>query len=404
MQWLRKNYRQVLVLLACLLSTFVAAGLGYSPRGLYTAPIAETLQVSRTAYNASYSVVSVLNILVSMNIARIKSWVRGYKGLVLVGFGAIVASSLLASVGRSLPVFYVCTFLTMIGFSFCSTLTMTGIVGNWFPRNNGLVLGIVVSGTSLGGALFSPIVSKWIATVGWRTSYLYTAAIIGAAMLFVLFALQESPEADQAKQAGKGVKRTKYQFDRGLLRDRNFYMVGFAMALMPISLQAISLNAATIILDAGHTTEVAGSVSSVMFVFCAIGKVLSGWLNDRLGLPKMRAILIVCGCIGVLSLIFAKNTAMLYSYAVFYGIGQSLAMLFMPLHIRYLYPGRDPAEIMGMMSFFGLFGGTVGTPLISFGYELTGSYTGVLIVVAASLALCGGFAMLTKPHKAACKA
>ena len=269
---------------------------------------------------------------------------------------------------------------------------MTGIVANWFPKHNGLVLGIVLSGTSLGGAIFSPLVSQWIENSGWRAAYLYSAIIIGAGFLFILFALKESP--NNFSQTVE--KKEKYKFDTGLLRNPNFYLIGIAMALMPFSLQAVALNAPTIINAAGHSVELAGTINSVMFAACAISKIGSGWLNDKLGLPVTRTILIICGCIGCISLIFSQSVPMLYSYAIFYGIGQSLALMFMPLHIRYVFPDRDPAEVMGPMTAFNLIG-LMSTPAISFMYELTGTYTIVLIIVTASLAAVGLLASLAKP-------
>lgn len=391
----KKHIRIALVLLACLVSTFIGAGLGYSTRSLYTAPITADLEISRSSYNLSYTVASLICMAISFNFGRIKAALGSYKRICLVGMFALVLGDLIGANNQSILTVYLATTLITLGFNWTSSVPMTGIVSNWFSKNYGLVLGIVLSGTSLGGSIFSPIVSNWIEGSGWRSAYLYSAVIIGVGLLFILFAMKESPDGST-----KAVKeKKKYKFDTALLRDRNFYLLGFAMALMPFSLQAIALNAPTIINDAGHSVEQAGIIASVMYAVCAVSKVVSGWLNDRIGLPITRTILIICGCLGCLSLIFAESIPMQYSYAIFYGIGQSLALTFMPLHIHYVYPDREPAEIMGPMTAFSLVG-LMSTPAISFMYELTGTYTSALIIVTASLAIVGILASLAKPTSA----
>lgn len=391
----KKHIRTALVLLACIVSTFIGAGLGYSTRSLYTAPITADLEISRSSYNLSYTVASLICMVISFNFGRIKATLGSYKRICLVGMFALALGDLIGANNQSILTVYLATTFITLGFNWTSSVPMTGIVSNWFSKNYGLVLGIVLSGTSLGGSIFSPIVSNWIANAGWRNAYLYSAVIIGAGLLFILSAMKESPDGST-----KEVKeKKKYKFDTALLRDRNFYLLGFAMALMPFSLQAIALNAPTIINDSGYSVEQAGVIASVMYAVCAVSKVVSGWLNDRIGLPITRTILIVCGCLGCLSLIFAESISMQYSYAIFYGIGQSLALTFMPLHIHYIYPDREPAEIMGPMTAFNLVG-LMSTPAISFMYELTGTYTSVLIIVTASLAVVGVLASLAKPvHK-----
>lgn len=383
-------------MLACMVCTFVGAGLGYSVRSLYTAPITAELGITRTAYNLSYTVASLFGMIINFNFGRIKSALGSYRRVALIGMLLMALAGVLGSNSTSLFTVYLTTICITLAFNWVGSIPMTGILKNWFPKNNGLALGIVLSGTSLGGSIFSPVVSGWISYSGWRSAYLYGTIIIGIGFLFVLFTLKDSPDGTTQTE----LKKKKYKFDTTLLKNKNFYLIGLAQALMPFSLQAVSLQAPTIIADAGHPIELAGTISSVMFASCAVSKIISGWMNDKLGLPVTRTILICCGCVGVSSLIFAKNVPMLYCYAIFYGIGQSLALMFMPLHIRYVFPDNDPAEVMGPMTAFGLVG-MLATPAFSFFQELTGSYTGVLLFCTGTLVMVAVLAGLARPNRPA---
>ena len=50
------------------------------------------------------------------------------------------------------------------------------ILGNWFAKKTGFVVGIAMACTGIAAAIMNPIVATLIASLGWRTTYLVTAA------------------------------------------------------------------------------------------------------------------------------------------------------------------------------------------------------------------------------------
>lgn len=389
--------RKWLVLSACILITFVCSGMCYAPRGLYTPLICEELGISRTAFNLSYSMASLVGLFViSINFARIRNALGGYRNFILCCLMLYVIGCATASFSTGIVTVYISSICIYLANMACGGLTLTAIVANWFPNHFGTMLGLILAGTTLGGAVFSPFISHWIAALGWRVSYRIQAVITAACVLYVFFTLKESPE-NSGKTARPDKKRSG--FDRSLFKDRNFYMIGFGIFFLPFGFSALPLNAPSIMQDAGNSVEFSGTITSIMLTVTSLGKVFSGWLNDRIGVVRVRNLQIVSGILGILCLIFADRAGFLYAYGILFGFGYALAILYLPFHVRYAFPDRDPGEVQGMLNIFSLTGGFVANPIISFVYEHTGSYTPILIILAVTLALTGVFAALIRPEK-----
>lgn len=389
--------RKWLVLSACILITFVCSGMCYAPRGLYTPLICAELGLSRTAFNLSYSVASLVGLFViSINFARLRNALGGYRNFILCCLLLYVVGCVTGSLYNGIVTVYISSICIYLANMACGGLTLTAIVVNWFPHRFGTMLGLILAGTTLGGAVFSPFISHWIAALGWRTSYRIQAVIVAVCVLYIFFTLKEGPDgaAKAARTDGK-----KAGFDRSLFHNRNFYLIGLGIFFLPFGFSALPLNAPSIMQDAGNSVEFSGTITSIMLTVTSLGKVFSGWLNDKVGVVRVRNLQLASGILGVLCLIFAGHAGFLYAYSILFGFGYALAILYVPFHVRYAFPDRDPGEVMGMLNLFSMAGGFVANPVISFFYERLGSYTPILIIVAVTLALTGIFPALIRPER-----
>jgi MFS family permease len=63
-------------------------------------------------------------------------------------------------------------------------------VGQWFVRRRGLALGVVASGSSVGGVIFPVLLQKGIENVGFDGAIRYTALLIGVLLAMSCFLVQ----------------------------------------------------------------------------------------------------------------------------------------------------------------------------------------------------------------------
>ena len=92
----------------------------------------------------------------------------------------------------------------VIGFCFSFITYLMGpiLISNWFKKNAGTVLGVVLACSNLGGAVFGTVSGKLIAGLGWQSTMLICAAIaLAVGLPFVIFGLEYAPNAEKGECA-----------------------------------------------------------------------------------------------------------------------------------------------------------------------------------------------------------
>jgi len=110
-------------------------------------------------------------------------WDRyGPKRFMVIGAAIIGIALIFGSFIRVPLHLYLMLLLMAIGLTFAGMGPGAFLASSWFTGKRGIAMGIVASGTSLGGMSFSPISTKLIAIFDWRR-----AMMIYAAFAFVIF-------------------------------------------------------------------------------------------------------------------------------------------------------------------------------------------------------------------------
>ncbi len=76
------------------------------------------------------------------------------------------------------------------------------LVSSWFQKRKGLALGIVLSGTSLGSAVFSPFNHFLLSEFGWRQSFMILAIFPALILVYIYFVVENSPSDISIKALG----------------------------------------------------------------------------------------------------------------------------------------------------------------------------------------------------------
>jgi MFS family permease len=102
--------------------------------------------------------------------------------------------------------------------------------------------------------------------------------------------------------------------------------------------------------DQGLSTEVLGNVFSLFFTCSVLGKFIFGWLSDHF--PKflimLLAIVNLAAGLVILRFVDGAGIAMIYGYAVVFGIGFSGSFTMIQLTIAELFTGPTYGRILGI--------------------------------------------------------
>ncbi|HUB96287.1 MAG TPA: MFS transporter [Stellaceae bacterium] len=161
------------------------------------------------------------------------------------------------------------------------------VVTRWFDEHRGLALGIALSGVGLGTAIIPPIAAFLIHNYGWRPAYIGVGvAILIIAGLPVLLFIRE-PDADERARMPHLSDPTLpgLTLREALTRSWRFWALALAFFLGIIVLNGTLSQIVAMLLDRGVTLQAATSVLAASGIAAVFGRLLSGWLLDRMHGP-----------------------------------------------------------------------------------------------------------------------
>jgi len=386
------------VFAVCILMVLTSLGFCSSSKDLYLSAITEALGIERSGFSLNDSIrfisTAVVNLFFGALVARF-----GAKKLILAGFGSLIASCLLYSFATQLWQFYIGGALLGVGLSWCTTTMVGYVVGKWFKENKGTVMGVILASNGLGATLAIQIVGPIIdrSAFGYRSAYrLIALLLLGVAVLVLLF-FREAP-ADYVAPAGTpGKKKPSKSADWvGLsfgeaVKKPYIWLAALCIFLTGTCLQGVVGIKSANLKDAGMGSFVT-TVASVYSMALIATKFLAGFSFDKLGL---RLTLLICQSLGAVAIAMmalmggfpgADTLAYAVSSHLLLAIAIPLETIMLPLIAGDLFGSRDYARMMGLVVSVNTAGYAVGPWLANLGYDLTGSYRTILLVLAGIMA------------------
>ena len=245
-------------------------------------------------------------------------------------------------------------------------------ISRWFTRRRGIAVGICACGNYLAGTVWPPIVQHFIETVGWRTTHV-GIGVFCVATILPLTLLMRRPPPDHAI--------TTPQSDAAA--------AAFAARLSPAALQTLLLIAGVACCvamampqvhlvaycgDLGYGPARGAEMLAVMMGFGALGRLISGWICDRVG--GLMTLLLGSVLQGVMLLAYLPYTglASLYVISALFGFFQGGIVPSYAIIVREYFPAREAGTRLGLVIFATLIGMALGGWMSGQIYDVSGSY------------------------------
>jgi MFS family permease len=178
-------------------------------------------------------------------------------------------------------------------------------VAAWFDDRRGLALGITMSGIGLGAALL-PQYAQWlISNFGWRTAY----AGLGLLTLMVAFPsvylFISEPGTEKANTAESRVSPAALENRlpdlevREVLGGHRFWLMACALMLVSTVTQGMVVHTVPLLTDKGYSPETAAALMIAVGLSTMAGRLLSGFLVDRIFAPFVAAFFFLLPCLGI---------------------------------------------------------------------------------------------------------
>lgn len=260
-------------------------------------------------------------------------------------------------------------------------LTMTRAINSWFSASRGLALSVTLAGVPLAGMFLPPLLNAVMQTWSWREAYLLLGAMtvfIGIpAIAFLVHERHDRPRPVEAKAtAYPGQKIDQVR------RNPQFWWLALAIVGMNIPGPGIVAQLAPMLTDKGLSQTEAALLLSVMAGAILFGRLLSGWLLDRLS-PALVAMAFTAipalGCLLLLSgLVQAFPAAALAVMLI--GVQQGAEVDVIGYFTARHFGMRRYSSIYGALLTISLLSTAVGVVSFGLGHDRFGNYDLVLAV------------------------
>jgi len=406
----KKPFKGWGVLAAAFIMSFFPTAIMSNCFALYMNPVCADLSISNGAWSMINLIGSFTSAIGAMIIAGFyqKKNMKLFMIICTVGTCACFVIATLCSAVWQLYIVFAIENIFMAGLT---QLPISMLVTAWFESKRSTMMSIAMSGTGVGGLLWSPILTKIIASssTGWKTAMLFSAAVVLVVMILTaLFLVKRSPqeygtepyrtgddsqEQEPTAESWLGVskktatKSSAWKFILGTVMLVGALASGVTTH-MPNFVASIS--------DAA----MAGRVLSGYSLMSIVGQVGGGVLMDKIGIKKTTLMAAFLTSLGLLSLVGAAvfNPALAYGYCIFFAVAMFLPKVLPAVLLSNVFGTRSYAEIYSLSNLFFLIGAALGSILTSVLQGILG-YTGAwiayivmvfLVFVCVSGALRGG--------------
>lgn len=300
--------------------------------------------------------------------------------------GAIVAALgfLAASQAASLPLFLL-TYGVIGGLGLSALGSQPNMVtaALWYPNARGRAIAVADLGTGLGAFCLVPVAQTLVVLFGWRVTLGVWATIL-LAILVPTNAFQRFPAGTGARGPSHGAdgltltSAARSSAFWWLVACRFFSSMGFP--LMNVHMVAFAVGAGI------PPVEAAAALGTVSLVSLG-GRLMTGWLSDRLGRAKTLTLTYSSAALGIggLALLaWSGWPGWLFFYVIFYGLAQGSSGIVSSSRAADIFAGPHFGSIYGWMILATGPGEAIGAWAGGAIYDLTGRYLwafGFVVVV-----------------------
>src|SRR5580693_198751 len=379
------------VLAACL---GVMAGFGslfFYTFSVFVKPLAAEFGWSREAISSGFAIAAVTLGFISPLLGQ---WIDrfGPRRIILVCmtiYGCAIASLSLLRFG--LWQFYATCFVLGVVGNGAAHLAYSRSISTWFQRRLGMALAFVMVGAGLGAMILPVVAQAIISRSGWRAAY---ASLGGLALLLGLpLSWRYIREREVIGHGLAPVAHSGMTWQQGLCSFA-FWIITAILFVSSISMNVAITHLSALLTDRGLTVGNAALCASLLGGSSLLGRIVVGWLLDRFFGPRVALVINLITALGIFLLARANSFPAGCLAAALIGVGAGGEAAITPYLLTRYFGLRAFSTLYGLTWTFYAAAGAIGPMIFGRAFDLTGSYTSLLIVLAVALALAAALNLL----------
>ena len=379
-------YRGWWVISAPFLASALSVGAGQYGFGLFIEPLEDTFGWNRSQISASLSFTAIGS-LIAPFLGRVMDR-HGAKHIMAGSMALIAVSYLLRPFMTELWHWYALSLLQYLGYTGGTILPAGRLVGIWFQRNRGRVMGLTAMGANFGGLTMPPLLGFILPILMWQGSYLVLGLMSGVMVFYTLVVIKEYPSAqDTESDAGESPTQDSPPILTGwtlseAMHSKAFYAITFSIMMGTFTYAAILPQIITHLTDQGVSVRTASLALSVFAIFGMTGKLLMGFLAERITARFALMINLSGQAIFLILMIWAGSPVIMWISIPLYGYFNGAFGALFQLVAQDAFGIRHYGSIMGTINLTTIVSFGIGPILAGASFDLTGSYNMAFVTVA----------------------
>jgi len=366
-------------------ATFIMAlftfGLGFYGLTVYVATLQRLHGWSASAVSAPVTVYYVAGALLTAVIGEV--YERLGPRLVVIPASVAMAAGMAALGVVTQPWHLYPVFLVMaVGWGSMSGAAINIILAPWWERRRGLAVSIAFNGATLGGVIVAPALIPLIAVLGF-TRALVTAALVSFAVVIAVAAgvMRRGPDALGVGPDGDGPRATggtarapdERRWRRDALRTWRFWSVSAPFALGLAAQVGVLTHLVALVTPTLGTAGAARAVSTTTAA-AVIGRLLTGFVVDRLNRRVVSSATLVIQIIGLTVLAWAPSATAVYGGCALFGLGVGNLTTLPGLILAVEWPRERFGALVGLAVGINQFTFAFGPSLVGILRDRAGAY------------------------------
>jgi MFS family permease len=264
-----------------------------------------------------------------------------------------------------------------------------------FDAHRGLALGIAMAGVGIGTSLMPQVASLLVKTLDWREAYI----VLGILTWLIAFPAAFFVNDLRSGETAIAAPTTAGDDVIPALRSRVFWATAVAILLVVIALNGVIAHLLALLTDRGMASSTATTLLIGVGLATILGRLISGFLLDRVFAPHLAAAIFLIPLIGMTTLLLggASLTAGLAA-AISFGFSLGAEVDIVGYLVSRYFGLHRYGEIYGYIFAIFTIGSGIGPYLMGLSFDKTHSYSAalgtfcvMLIVASATISRLGPY-------------
>ena len=393
----RSGFRYFMIIVSVCGMAAATIGLITNIAGLFFTPVAEEFSVLRGSVSMTVTICNIVMAIGGIATSKLLTEKTLRPMIILAGVVSAGATALLG-ITSGIVSMYILNALRGFAGGMLSFVFITVIVNNWFRKNVALITSIALGCSGIAGALFSPIVSGIIDSLGWRSGYFAVGGIMLLLFLpsmFFIPCIDPHTRSFTAYGEEEKTSRTSVLKETGLPDERKADILLFIMCVTYTIfiniLTALPQHFPGVAESYGVNSSTGVTMLSFSMIANSAGKIMLGALIDRIGTRKAVSIFSVFVAAGT-ALLFIRQDMIMITGAVLFGLVYSLAAV-APVELTKDSFGLELyTKTYPVISMTGTISNAVFSAAVGFINDMTHGYNEVLMMMGTGIV--GAFMMV----------